>query len=484
MVKKLLNNKNFNNSFWSVLDVLIYPIFFLATTPFFIKNLGADLFGIWLLMTTLNVSLQALNFGIGSALVYYTAKYTTSKQYEKLSNIFNSIFNLFIFLIPILFLFGYLISLIFANTDFFNIPIEYKSLAVKSVLITSLIACFKIFQTTLMSILNGKEIYNVNTIVNTLSRIVVILLAVVLVIFKQGIFEILVVSLIVNILATIVYFMSIQIHFDHYTFKLFISKESLTEVFSYGFWVWLQSIFSTISFQLDKFFVTAISGPSLLVYYSLSSTLVNQMHMVFGALSSWLFPRISSLIEKSKNFVSIYTSVRSLVMTFAYISILVLIFIKQPLLILWLGEENTLIMLPLFNLFLIYEIIYVQTIIPVFLMQGMKKIKLATAYIFVYKGLIILGMTYAYFKTKDVESLISFMTIPLFLVLPVLHYIIDRRTIKQNVFYESGLIFLPTFLLSTLVIVSIMKFQLIIVVLLLITIYFVYYKKIDFEKLK
>lgn len=487
MFKKIIdiyNNKNFNNSFWSALDVVIYPLFFIATTPFFIQSLGTDLYGIWLLMITINVSIQIFNFGIGSALIFYTAKYISSNNKDKLYRIFNTIINFMFVYIPLMFAIGYLFSFIIAEKSWFNIPQEYKNLSIKSVKITALIAGSKIVQNVFMSILNGKEIYLPNTLVNTFSRVLTIIIAVVLIINNQTIYEILLASLFINLIAILVLFWQIKYHFKGYIYKFYFNIKEFTEIIQYGYWVWLQSIFSIVAFQLDKFFVTAISGPTLLVYYSLSSTIVNQMHMVFGALSAWLLPRISRLIEQNKDYKKLYLSVRYSVYTFASISILVVYLLSSTVLELWLGVENAKIMLPIFLLFLIYESLYSHTILPVFLMQGIKKIRLATFYTLVYKISIILSMIFAFITTKDVDLLLTFMILPLFIVLPILHFIINKKTLEKNNVFEALLIFMPSFILVSIVLLKSNMYTLFLLPIFLITIYNLYYKKIDFKLLK
>ncbi len=63
------NRQLLKNTLWSSIELGLYPILMIAATPLFINRLGAELYGIWMLVNSLVQALHSLNFGLGDSTI-------------------------------------------------------------------------------------------------------------------------------------------------------------------------------------------------------------------------------------------------------------------------------------------------------------------------------------------------------------------------------------------------------------------------------
>ena len=57
--------RGLKNSVWSVLDAAIYPAIYLAMVPVILRGLGPAVFGAWIVLNTLMITMQLFNLNIG-----------------------------------------------------------------------------------------------------------------------------------------------------------------------------------------------------------------------------------------------------------------------------------------------------------------------------------------------------------------------------------------------------------------------------------
>lgn len=95
--EKIIRNTIFNivGRFWGILVALIL-------TPYIIRHIGIERFGIWAIIGVITGYFGLLDFGIGTSFVKYISEYYAKKDYEKINQVVNtgfvfySIFALFI----------------------------------------------------------------------------------------------------------------------------------------------------------------------------------------------------------------------------------------------------------------------------------------------------------------------------------------------------------------------------------------------------
>ena len=283
----------------SYINLFLGNIMGIIYTPIMLRILGQAEYGLYTLSNSLIGYLGVLNFGLGNAIVRYTARYRANNDKNREYNlngmflVVYSILGVIVFLIGIIFIknsdniFGKSLSLselktmkILLHIMVFNLAISFPFAIFDSIII----AYEKfIFQ---------KVIGIIRTIINPIIMIPLLFIG-----YKSVAMTIL--STIINICC--IFFnihycfkvLKIKVKFDDFDFVL------LKEISFYSFFIFLNIIIDKIYWNTDQFILGAIVGSSAVAVYSIGSTF-NTYYMSFStAISNVFLPKISVMVDKN-----------------------------------------------------------------------------------------------------------------------------------------------------------------------------------------
>src|SRR3989338_2321533 len=88
--KKIVRNTIFNiiGRFWGILVILFL-------TPYIIRQIGIERYGIWAIVGVVTGYFGMLDFGIGTSFVKYIAEFYTKRDYEKINQVINIGFSFY-----------------------------------------------------------------------------------------------------------------------------------------------------------------------------------------------------------------------------------------------------------------------------------------------------------------------------------------------------------------------------------------------------
>src|SRR5687768_6728550 len=132
----LTKKQFFKNSFWTFLELTLYPLLMIVATPIFIKKLGIEQYGLWMLVNTITIGINVLNIGVGDTNIRLISRYRAEGRSESITDVFN--FN-FSFSLALCFL-ALMVGWCFYYFDF--IFIFYKNGDNRFANMLLLIACF------------------------------------------------------------------------------------------------------------------------------------------------------------------------------------------------------------------------------------------------------------------------------------------------------------------------------------------------------
>ncbi len=69
-----------------MVDMVTYPLLMVIATPLFINKLGAEQYGIWMLVNTVIQTMNVLNFGVGDSTIRMVSKYRASGDFKQISS--------------------------------------------------------------------------------------------------------------------------------------------------------------------------------------------------------------------------------------------------------------------------------------------------------------------------------------------------------------------------------------------------------------
>lgn len=273
----------------------------LLYTPFMLRCLGQNEFGLYSLVASVIAYLTLLDFGFGSAIVRYTAKIRATGSREDEWRLYGMFLSAYAVLGALVTIGG---IVLYFNTDrMFDrtmTPGELHQARIMMALMVGNLAVtfpFSIFG----SIISAYERFVFQRTI-TITRILLstaVMIAVLLMGYKaiamvvvQTVFSI--GTLLLNVLYCR-YKLKIKIIFKDYNFPL------LKEIIVFSFWNFLSAITDRIYWGTGQFVLGIYSGTVAVAIFSLAVTLMN-MYMSFStSFMSVLLPRITRLATSSEN---------------------------------------------------------------------------------------------------------------------------------------------------------------------------------------
>lgn len=438
----LLKRREFRNSAWNIADVVVLPFLMLVVTPYFINKLGAEQYGVWMLVNSIIVSIGVVNFGIGDATIKFVSKYKTLNSTADIGRIVNAGFTLAILLLFAVILLGSGTAIILNLLNPFNLDDTYLYLAVVSVFLGAIVFGLKQLEQLALSLFKGYERYDTSSKISMISKTILLTAQVAVVIAGYHLIEIFIVSVIVSFLVVTSEFIFIKRKFRFISLKLHLTKLTVKEIFSFSTWSWIQSILGIIAGQVDRFVVITLAGPVFLAYYSLASTIGSQLHTVFTAAVSWVFPKVSAKTERSESVTGLYYKMQMIILLGEIIAISCLFIFGDVLFKAWLGAETYSHSILLIKIFLFYILFTLLSIIPHFTLLGANLIRVATFFmsltVVLTIGFMILG--YHLFGVVGVAygKMVSAM-----ISIPIMLVILHKIAIEKKSFYSGLIIYLP-----------------------------------------
>lgn len=381
MIKKIariINSSSFKNSFWSILEATSYPIVLVIATPLFLDKLGVENYGLWMLANSIILSIGVLNIGLGDATIKYVSKYNITKNVDRIRSIIQVNFTVYSLLAVLTFVVGLFISFIIFRFSLFDISEELRKTIIFIIPIGSFTLGIKFIEQILLAVFKGFERYDKASKLFMFSKFLVIIINIIVVLTGKSLIWVFFATMIFSLIFLLIEMYFLKLFFRDVSFYPRIEKGVFREVFEFGIWAWIQSVVTIISSQMDKFIVAQYVGLKVLAFYSLGTMIFNQLHAVFSAAASWLFPKISAKTEKKESTISLFNQARFVLITVSMTLLLLLLLSGKIIFPLWLGEETYKQSRFFLNGFIAYEGLVVLSIVPYYFMLGSGAIKYNT----------------------------------------------------------------------------------------------------------
>jgi O-antigen/teichoic acid export membrane protein len=421
-LKKVLSSAfrstTLRNSFWSTFEVLALPVLMLLVTPYFLRKMGAEVYGQWVLINSIIASLGVLNMGLGDAAIRFIARYKNVDR-QRTIRIANTAYSFYLGLSVAGLLIAY--SYLFLEKQFPLFFDERKNIFLSLLQVGVLLFGIRLIEQIVFSIYKGFERFDLFSKFSITSKTVLVLTNIVIVALGYSLFTILMFTVVTSFIFLLIEFLFLQKFLPGFSAIPKIDKSVFSEIIGFGVWSWIQTIIGILNYQLDKFVVAYLAGVTVLAYYSIGFTIGSQIFNVYVAFANWVFPKVSQIDDKER-LRQLYMKAQFLIVVLSVVSISVFYLVKEPVLTLWLGDDIYNRSLIYINAYLIYSISTIVTIVPTFFTMGVGNMKLVTAVAFVS---MLLTVTLMYFMFNAFDSLgivygrvlSGFLIIPIFIAL-------------------------------------------------------------------
>ena len=273
----------------------------LAYTPYMLRCLGQNEYGLYSLVASVIAYLTILDFGFGNAIIRYTAKFRAEgKKQEQWE-----MFGMFLIVYSIIGIAALVCGLVlYHNVDaLFDRTMtvaELKQARIMMSLLTLNLA-FTFPLSIYGSIISAYENFVFQRIINILR--IIISTGVLIVVLAAGYkaVALVIVQTVFNLLTLVINFfycrqkLKIKIVFGKFNWRF------IKEIGIYSFWIFLNAIIDRIYWGTGQFVLGAISGTVTVAIFSIA-ILLQQMYMQFStSIASVLLPKITAMVANSSN---------------------------------------------------------------------------------------------------------------------------------------------------------------------------------------
>jgi O-antigen/teichoic acid export membrane protein len=327
------------NVVYSLLDFAAPPLLMIVAAPVLLKALGAQQYGVWMLVNSVAATAGGLGGGVGDAATRFISMYHGRGDHEGVvrsllaSLAINGTLGLLLAISTIVvapFLFGHV----------FRVGQVFQHDAIVATRIGAVILCLRFPEAVFVSALRAHQYYRRFVLVSVISRVLLLGSTITLSINGFGLVAILLATLATGLLSFAAQAASVARMLKIRTWRNANLRIGVREIAHFGIFTWLKSALGVLFGYADRLLIAAVLGPTPLAYYTLCSQITQPIPTALVYGFNFLFPTISSQSASGK-WEATRRSYRNAVLVSATIVVFVcvpMIVAARHILTLWLGS--------------------------------------------------------------------------------------------------------------------------------------------------
>lgn len=286
----------------SYISIILNNIVGITYTPFMLRMMGQNEYGLYSLVSSIVAYLTVLDLGFGAAITRYTAKFRAENKIHEQYQMF----GMFLILYSVIGVIAFIIGL----GLYFNVENLFDSTMTQSdfykVRIMLLLMIFNIAFTFPMSIwgaiITAYEDFVFQKLINIARIVLNPLVMVVLLCLGYKAIAMVVVITCFNVvtLAINAWYcwkkLKIKVEFGYFNWLF------LKEIGIYSFWIFLASIVNQIYWSSGQFILGMFSGPKAVAIYAVAIQLSNIFTGFSTAVSSVFLPKVTAMVTKNDDY--------------------------------------------------------------------------------------------------------------------------------------------------------------------------------------
>lgn len=332
---RLLSNISYNflSQFW-------FLILGLVTTPYIVRKLGADAYGVLSIVSVVMGYFSFLDLGLGAAVVKYVSEYYGRKDYNAIRRALGTAIVVYLIM-------GLIGAAAIASAtgplvgSILKIPSQLLSVSYFALYIGAFGFLVNMPLNVFGSIPQALQRFDITNKVQicfgTLQTVITILL------LYQGfsLKEIVILNLSVSLMSLSAYLLISRRLLPKVSLRPAFDRDMFVSLFKFGGFVAVSRLTATLALQLDRLIIGAFLPISYLTYYTVPYNLASKMWMIPSNVTSAMFPAVSELygLNEMGALKSLY--VRSTKYIWAVVLPLMALFVvlAGQILTLWIGPD-------------------------------------------------------------------------------------------------------------------------------------------------
>lgn len=478
----LASRQLIKNTFWSLLDVGLYPLLMLVATPLFINYMGLEQYGIWMMATTVNQFMNVLNFGLGDATIHIIASNRAENNTLKIKECVTKNWSLAIAICLLACFIGCTLAFSGLVQYWFHVPHVsfFSSKLVLSLAFTS--TAIKFMELVLLSVFKGFERFDYSARLSLISRNSMILASIILVIMGCDLVTVFLGIVITNLCNVLLQLASVKKLFPFLQFKPSFRFQFKFENTQH-YWYWLQSVIGMFGFLSDRLIVGYFTNIKVLGLYATASLIGSQLHNALVALGTFLFPKVAYQKKMNTNLLPLYYNSRFIIASLGWIITYLALLLSPFVFKWWLGEEVYILSESYIHLYLVFIAFMTLTIIPYQFINGSDVLHYNTWQELSLRSSHIIFMLIGFYF-NGVSGLLWGLIAATSINIPIQYYFFHKHFFEWTAVLKSCLVIIPPLSFVVFVEVNGVLLKALCIFLFSISLFFIYFKPSSIQNWK
>lgn len=276
----------------------IIPFFY---TPIMLSILGQSEYGLYSLSNSVISYLSLLQFGMGSAVIRYIAKYRATDEKEKANQITGLFTIIYIFFAVLVLFVGCIFTLL--SPVIFSDGLSEAEISKMKILIIimSLSTAFSFISVVFSSIINAYEKFIFKKTTDIILTILAPLFNLLVLFLGYESVGIATVSLIFQIVVLPIYMWYVAKRLGIKMEFVKPEKAFLLELFSFSIFMFLSSIADLLFWSTDNVLIGAMIGSTAVAVYNVGGVFTNLMRNLASAINDVFVPKVTMMVAVDKS---------------------------------------------------------------------------------------------------------------------------------------------------------------------------------------
>lgn len=432
MSKSSIQPKNVRkNVVFSAIGYALPLLAALATIPIMVSKLGSDLYGLYVICTSLIGFMTLVDLGIGQTVIKYVAEYEATESKAKIQPVLGValLIYLVIGVASAVCLYAFASRL---GTALYDAP-QKQVLAQAVLQITVLPLFFSYLNQFFLNVCKAYHRFDLPAIIQNASNLGGIVVASVLLLLGYGLTEVLWGYVFVQALALASgYIAFLHVLPTDMAVKPLFNKMIFDEIITFSFYTFIGNFVSSVASRADKMVIGMILGTEAVTYYQIPFTIAQMANGIIHTLVQISFPRFSEMtvLGDKQGLLALYRKVGQVMSLISMVIAVLLITVGGAFLALWISPAFAQHATLTLQIIALYFFLHSNTVTGYWILQSGGAAKL-TALIAVigtvayFAGMSYLGEHYAH-------NGVAFALFLLLLAVP-LQYVWIARHVGQRV---------------------------------------------------
>jgi O-antigen/teichoic acid export membrane protein len=278
----------------------VWPVLLaLFTTPFIVRTMGADLYGVFSIVGVTLGFFGFLDFGIGGAATRQVAAYYEKKEHDNVGRVVSAV--LAFYLVIGVLVGGLILALTNALvTQLLGIPTSLQQAATIAFYVAAPSFMTALVSGAFLSIPSALQRYDIATTVSIGLTTLNAVITVSLLAMGYRIVAIMVAGLVVSLLVLPIEYVIARRLVPQIRLRPRWDPAMLKELFSFGGYFLLSSLGVLMLYQADKLLIGHFLGVGAVTYYVVPGSLAQKIQGLVAASAAVIFPLSAALFETKK----------------------------------------------------------------------------------------------------------------------------------------------------------------------------------------